>query len=74
MVTMKYYIGIREIHVSTVLVEASSMEEALTLASAGAGEELSLEYSHTLDREHFTVERRVAPQDDEFDDIDKAFL
>jgi len=52
-----YYIGIREVHVSTVEVEADSEEEALNLAADGAGEEVMLEYSHTLSRGHFSVER-----------------
>ena len=52
-----YIIGIREIHVSTVSVEADSEEEALDLACDGAGEEIILEYSHTMDREHFSIER-----------------
>lgn len=52
----KYYVGIREVHVSTVEVEADSAEEALDLAAEGAGEEVMIEYSHTLDRDHFTVE------------------
>jgi len=51
-----YYIGIREVHVSTVVVEADSEEEAMDLAADGAGEEVMCEYSHTMDREHFTVE------------------
>ena len=53
----KYYIGIREVHVSTVTVEADSEEEAMDLAADAAGEEVMLEYSHTMDRSHFTVER-----------------
>ena len=52
----KYYIGIREVHVSTVVVEADSEDEALDLAADGAGEEVMLEYSHTMDRSHFTLE------------------
>ena len=52
-----YYIGIREVHVSTVKVDANSEEEALELARDGAGEEVMLEYSHTMDSSHFTVER-----------------
>jgi hypothetical protein len=52
-----YIIGIREVHVSTVSVEADSEEEALDLAVDGAGEEIILEYSHTMDREHFSIER-----------------
>lgn len=54
----KYYIGIREVHVSTVTVEAESEEEALESAAAGEGEEVMLEYSHTMDRSHFTVEEK----------------
>jgi hypothetical protein len=53
----KYYIGIREVHVSTVFVEADSEEEALDKAAEGESEEVMLEYSHTMDREHFTIDR-----------------
>lgn len=52
----KYYIGIREVHVSTVVIEAESEEEALDSAAAGEGDEVMLEYSHTMGRDHFTVE------------------
>ena len=52
-----YYIGIREVHVSTVTVEADSEEKALDIAAEGEGEEVMCEYAHTMDREYFTVER-----------------
>jgi hypothetical protein len=53
----KYQVGIREVHVSTVEVEANSEEEALEIAAEGESEEVMLEYSHTLSRGHFSIER-----------------
>lgn len=51
----RYYVGIREIHVSTRLVEAASPDEALEKATS-VDDEVYCEYSHTMDREHWTVE------------------
>lgn len=50
-----YYVGIREVHVSTRQVIAASPEEAMELA--GDSEEVMCEYSHTLDKETWSVER-----------------
>lgn len=50
----KYWVAIREVHVSHREVEAESREEAMELAEDA--EESFLEYSHTMDREHWTVE------------------
>jgi predicted transcriptional regulator YheO len=52
---MKYLVEIREVHVSTREVEADSAQEALELTSDGAGDEMMLEYSHTLDRETWRI-------------------
>jgi len=52
-----YLVGIREVHVSTVEVEADSEEEALEIAAEGESEEVMLEYSHTLSRGHFSIEK-----------------
>jgi hypothetical protein len=53
-----FYIGIREVHVSTRAVEAESEEEALALIVNGVedGEEVICEYSRTLDPDTWTVE------------------
>ena len=54
----KFYVGIREVHVSTRMVEADTAEEAMALIVDGVedGDEVICEYSHTLDPETWTVE------------------
>lgn len=52
---MKYRVLIREVHVSHRIVEANSESEALELA--GDGEEDYCEYSHTLSKDTWTVEK-----------------
>ena len=53
--TKKWYVGIREVHVSTRLVEAETAEEALAIAGHES-DEVMCEYSHTLDPDTWTVE------------------
>lgn len=53
----KFYVCIREVHVSHRIVEADTPEQAKELA--GDAPEDYLEYSHTLDKEHWTVEEAV---------------
>lgn len=55
----RFEVGLREVHVSTRVVEAETAEEALNLVLGGEGEEVSCEYSHTLDEGH-TVEVKDA--------------
>lgn len=50
----RYYIGIREVHVSHRLVQAENANQAVELA--GDTPEEFLEYSHTLDKETWTTE------------------
>lgn len=50
----KYIVRIREVHISYREVEADSVEEAI--AEAGGATETMLEYSHTLDTDHWDVE------------------
>ena len=50
----KFYVQIREVHVSTRLVEADTIEDALH--DAGGAEEVICEYSHTLGQETWSVE------------------
>lgn len=50
----KYYVGIQEVHVNTVVVEANSPEEAKE--KARSEDTINLEYSHTLSSEFMTVE------------------
>lgn len=52
---MKYRVLIREVYVSHRIVEANSEDEALQIA--GDEEEDYLEYSHTLPKETWTVEK-----------------
>ena len=63
-----FYVGIREVHVSTRKIKAPNGPEALRRYVDGEdeGDEVMCEYSHTLDPETFTVE--PAPRDDYNDD------
>ncbi|MHA2064854.1 MAG: hypothetical protein ACXABY_10810 [Candidatus Thorarchaeota archaeon] len=55
-----FLVGIREVHVSTRLIEAEDKEEALLKARRGDdGVEIMCEYSHTLDFGTWTVEEEV---------------
>ena len=51
-----YRVGVQEVHVSTIVIEAASKNEALQLVSDGEGDELILEYSHTLDENLWSAE------------------
>ena len=54
---MKYTVHRREIHFSLVEVEADSIQEAVDKVSTGeAGDEISLNYSETLEPETWLVE------------------
>jgi len=55
----RYHVGIREVHVNTVVVIADSEEQALRKAADDELEddELEVEYSHTLDPDVWTVEK-----------------
>lgn len=55
--TPKYLVGVCEVHVSTMEVEASSPEEALERADERLGRELKCEYSHTLPRDTWTINK-----------------
>lgn len=50
----KFHVLVREVHVSTMLIEADTAQEALDTASEG--DELDCEYSHTLDTDTWSVE------------------
>ena len=61
---MKFLVQVREVHVSTLEVEATSKEDALDQVrrdGTDAGEEINLEYSHTLDSDNWTVEGPILP-------------
>ena len=53
---MKYIVLVREVHISHVLINAASEEEAITLVKDAEGEEVYSEYSHTLDPNTWTIE------------------
>jgi len=53
-----YIVGVREVHVSHMEVEANSPEEAVKKVVEGEGEETYLEYSHPLDKDLWTVEEK----------------
>lgn len=55
---MRLEVSIKEVHTVTVHLEADSLEEALSLANDIIEEgydALDLEYSHTLDKDQWTV-------------------
>ena len=51
----KYIVQVREVHVSSMEVEADSAEEAKTLVAEGGGDEIICEFSHGLDLDTWTV-------------------
>lgn len=52
----KYTVLVREVHVSHMVVEADSPEEAIKKIKDGDGDEATCEYSHTLDSETWSVD------------------
>ena len=54
-----YLVGVREVHVSTMRISATTEEAAISKILEGEGEELMLEYSDTLDSENWTIEVEV---------------
>ena len=54
---MKYIVNVREVHIQMVEIEAATEEEALDKVRGGEGNYIDpLEYSHTLDSDHWTVD------------------
>jgi len=55
---MKYYVGIREVHIRNVTVEADSEEHAKEIADGPVHhmDDMHIEYSHDLDKELWSVE------------------
>ena len=53
---MRYLVGAREVWVALHEIEADTPEEAKELVFNRFDNEIDLEYSHTLDSEHTTVE------------------
>ncbi len=52
----KYHVGVREVHISTMEIEAESAAEAVELVMGGDGAQTMCEYSWTMDSETWTVE------------------
>ena len=55
---MIYNVEVREVHVSTIEIEASSAALALQAVEKGSGKEIILEYSHTLNSSLWVVKER----------------
>ena len=53
----KFLIGVREMHIQYVEIEADNAEDAKDLIRQGEGTERSLEYSCTTDTEEWTVNK-----------------
>ena len=52
----EYRVLVREVQIRTVLVDASSEDEAKELVFHGEGDIMNVEYSHDLDSSTWTVE------------------
>jgi len=53
----KFIVQVREVHINSISVEADSPEDAIDLVRDGdADDSISLEYSHTLDPDNWSVE------------------
>ena len=52
----RFLVEVREVHVSTRVVEADDAEAAVKAVEGGEGDEVACEYSHTLDTDTWTVE------------------
>lgn len=54
---MKYIIGIKEVHIAHITVYADSIDSALeTAGNTIENEEVTAEYSYTLDRDTWTID------------------
>jgi hypothetical protein len=52
----KFIVGIREVHVRMVEVEAESRDEAIDLADNTQEDDIHLEYSHCMNKDSWSVE------------------
>lgn len=57
----KFHVAVREVHVSTMEVEADGAKDAILKIKDGDGEEIMCEYSHTLSEDTWTVETGESP-------------
>jgi hypothetical protein len=53
---MKYFVTVKEAWDQVWEVEANNIDEAKELAEEGNGKAVEFEYSHTLDKEFWTVD------------------
>lgn len=51
----KYMVGVKEMHIQYIEVEAQDMDDAVEKARQGDGTEKEIEYSCTLDSDDWTV-------------------
>lgn len=58
-----YRVLVREVHISHMEVLANSPDDAIDAVLDGVGKETHLEYSHTLDSDHWQV---VTPEGETF--------
>ena len=57
---MEFIVSVREVHVSHREVQAKTAEDAMDKVQDGDGEEVFMEYSHMLDSDTWTVEKKKA--------------
>ena len=53
----KFAVAVREVHVSLMVVEADTMDEAVSRVEDGEGEEILCEYGHTLGTDTWSVQK-----------------
>lgn len=51
----KFFVEMREVHVQTVSVTAETPMEAIKKVEEGEGDYVTMEYSHTMDSESWSV-------------------
>lgn len=51
----RYIVGVKEVHVQEIVIEADSKEGAIFEIEGGAGEERNLEYDYTLDSDEWSI-------------------
>lgn len=52
---MEFIIGVKELHTQYIKIEADDHIQAVAKVQEGEGEELTLEYGHTLDEDDWSV-------------------
>jgi hypothetical protein len=74
-----FVVGVREVHVSHRIVSVDDTDnpgnespEDLAKSKAGDGEEIFLEYSHTMDKEHSDIRAATQEEIDELSNEDEG--